>query len=305
MIEVIRNCPICGGENIKKIVEQDDVCYRDGQVFSVSECLDCSLLFLDKRPPENEIGKYYDFDYQPFDSNYNYLSELFISWRTKNELKQFAKHNSKIENVLDIGCANGAYLKKLKKYSSYLSFTGVDINVPTIEKSKGSDEINFLSGNILQTELPSNHFDLVVMNHVIEHVYEPRKVLDKIYSLLRPGGLLLIKTPNFLSIERLIFGKNWYPYEIPRHIFIFSKRSVEKILDGSGYEVLSVKYEKTPNNIILSINNWLLRKNPNSKLAKLFSINNYFLLVLFLPISIILGLTKQSGRIVLLAQKKK
>ena len=64
---------------------------------------------------------------------------------------------------------------------------------------------------------PDGVFDAVIMRHVVEHFHSPRSVLKRSADHLRPGGLIFISTPNFDSLDRRVFGANWYDYDTPRH----------------------------------------------------------------------------------------
>ena len=141
------------------------------------------------------------------------------------------------------------------------------------------------------------------MNHVLEHLYNPLETLKEVHRILRPRGLLLVRTPDSDVIERKLFGKYWSPYEAPRHIILFSKSILRKILSSLDFRFIEVSNEKSPNNIILSIKNYLIDKELSKKIINFFSINNYLLLMLFLPFSFLLGLFRQSGRLTLICYK--
>ena len=104
-MEKLSHCPICHGENIKFVLRTRDFSDSKDEFFVFSECRDCGIFFLSKRPLKEEAGKYYHQNYQPYAVRYNYLTELFIKWRTLREIDVFKKLNKNIKEVLEIGCS--------------------------------------------------------------------------------------------------------------------------------------------------------------------------------------------------------
>ena len=84
-------------------------------------------------------------------------------------------------------------------------------------------------------ELAGESFDAVVMNHVIEHVHDPVELLVEARRLLKQDGVLVLITPNAESQEHRIFGASWYSLDPPRHLHIFSPRSLSKLARLSGF----------------------------------------------------------------------
>jgi SAM-dependent methyltransferase len=85
-------------------------------------------------------------------------------------------------------------------------------------------------------------FDLVTLVHVVEHLPDPRATLEAAVRLLRPGGTLVLVTPNFGSLDSRLHRDDWFPLDPPRHLFLFSPASIRRCveaLDGalSGMEV--------------------------------------------------------------------
>ena len=246
-------------------------------------CASCGVVFLSTRPTEQEIGQYYAKDYQPYLGQYLPIVEKMIARRTKKEIAQFNKLNAHIENVLEVGCSYGSYLNDLKRFGTYKSFTGVEMDAECCRKASDLFGLQVLNGTLETVKFDSERFDLVVMNHVIEHVYHPVETLEEIRRIMKPGGLLMIKTPNTRTVEKTVFGRYWLPYEAPRHVTIFSLKTLRKVLEQRGFKIVKVYFEKTPNNIILSIKNYLIEKKSPKRTIDFFSLNNPLLLALFTP----------------------
>ena len=298
----ISRCPICNSVHFSLLISTMDFSSVKNEKFSYAQCSDCGVYFLFNRPTEDEIGNYYDRDYQPYVSWYNFLTEKFISYRTKKEVRLFGKLNKGAKKLLDVGCSWGKYIKDMHDYGGF-SVIGVEFNKKMCSVGQNKLGLDIRHGNLIEQKFDDNSFDIIVLSHVIEHLYNPKEVIKEIYRILSLNGLVFIKTPNINTFERRIFAKYWFPFEAPRHTVLFNKKNLCLLLSRNSFVIRKVIYEKTPNNIILSIKNYFIDKKYPKLIVNFFNLNNYLLLVLLTPISFLLGLLKTSGRIVVLAQK--
>ena len=137
-----------------------------------------------------------------------------------------------ISTVLDVGCSNGVFLDLFAGSETW-----------GVEPSDSGEVAKMKGHKILKTafekaELPKNYFDLVIMNHVLEHLDNPTMVLAKAYKLLQPNGILFVDVPNAGGLGSKILGKHW-PYLLPKeHKSQFTKESLGKLLKETGFEVL-------------------------------------------------------------------
>ncbi len=113
--------------------------------------------------------------------------------------------NLKEGRVLDVGCGNGFFLRNLQQKldSSALELQGVDFSNFEIERAKKDPRhsgIGFTQANAEKgLDFPEGHFDVVFSGEVIEHLYDPDTFLDQIFRILKPGGMVILTTPNLLS----------------------------------------------------------------------------------------------------------
>lgn len=300
-MEKLKECILCGNKTFIPLYKVQDWSIQSSENFLYSVCKRCGVVFLSTRPLRKDINKYYRSDYQPYQSTYLSLVEKLILFRTKREIILFRKYKPDALNVLEVGASFGKYLYDLKQFGGF-QVMGIEISSKMCKEGKKRYNIPYFKGDLLDFHCPSETFDVVVMNHVIEHLYEPDKTLTKIFKILAPRGLFLIKTPNVASSERSFFRKYWMPFEAPRHTVLFSGENIKVVLEKYGFKVISIAYEKTPNNIILSLKNYFIDRGKR-KLAEYFNLNNYLLLVIFFPLGFLLGLLRTSGRMVILAQR--
>lgn len=90
-------------------------------------------------------------------------------------------------------------------------------------------------GSLESLALEAASYDAVVLNHVIEHVRDPLALLGSSHHLLKPGGILMVVTPNVESIGHLVFRANWLALDPPRHLCLFTQRALIKAAGKAGF----------------------------------------------------------------------
>ncbi len=137
--------------------------------------------------------------------------------------------------LLDIGCGKGEFLSQMKDLGWQVMGVEPDAEAARIAQEKF--QIPVLSGTLLENDIPNNYFDIVTMQHVIEHLHNPIETLNRIFHILKPGGKLVILTPNINSLVQVLMKKSWYPWDPPRHLLLFSPRSLKKVVRQVGFDI--------------------------------------------------------------------
>lgn len=205
---------------------------------------------------------------------YNYSLDYSISYPRIRWLYQFLKRVSffyfkrvyyripywtKEGRALDFGCGRGAYLLMLRE----LGWSVVGFDIAKAQSKHLSDRnIPVAIGSIDSSNYENNSFDIATLWHSLEHTHQPLKVLKKIYKLLKKGSLIYVEVPNNESFARYLFQENWFPWEIPRHLYHFSPRTLKKMLLKAGFEEVKINHlcKKT---IMKSFFYWLEGRNIN------------------------------------------
>lgn len=142
--------------------------------------------------------------------------------------------------VLDVGCGNGQTLRNL----SAKGWEGFGIE--TDEEAAGQARRNGANVDCVNiSELAEGEFDAIVLNHVIEHIPEPRSCAQEILARLKPGGRLVIVTPNRSSLLLKLFAGAWRGLEAPRHLFIYSRSALINLLSDEGFETEAAFFPRT------------------------------------------------------------
>lgn len=137
--------------------------------------------------------------------------------------------------LLDVGCGGGRFLNRMKR--SGWQVEGTDFDEQAAQKVSARYGIKIHAGDLAQCALPANSFDAVTLSQTIEHLYDPKSALRECLRILKPGGLLVMTTPNVTSLGATEFGAFWRGWEPPRHLHLFSVESLRRLTQGAGFDV--------------------------------------------------------------------
>ena len=143
--------------------------------------------------------------------------------------------------ALEIGCGGGAYLLALREQGWEVH--GVELSPDLAQHAR--EELGFDvrtgSAETALVEFPDDHFDLVAMWHVIEHLSDPSAVLAEIRRVLKPGGRLIMELPNFAGLSRFVLRTYWMALDLPRHLYHFTPETLQAMLARAGLRVVAVQ----------------------------------------------------------------
>lgn len=269
--EVVDKCPVClGTSGSKKFMVRDRLIIRPDS-FSLVRCLDCGLYYLSKRPTKDNIKLYYPDVYEPYNINKH---DFYVDLQERLMKAYFKRGKSTVDSlmgllytriygdfpvlnknnprVLDIGCGNGLFINSLKKNG--WDVYGIDISEKSVNFARNTLNLkNVKQGDVENISYPKSFFDVIVMNHVIEHVYDPNKLFLNASKILKPDGIMIVTTPNIRSINFSIFGQDWFPLETPRHLTLFSPQSMTKLAKNSGLKIVKIFSDKSSHALQRSI----------------------------------------------------
>jgi len=140
--------------------------------------------------------------------------------------------------LLDVGCGAGEYLDVMRELGWETS--GVEPNESAARAASESGHI-LHHGVLTGAPFSPRSFDVVRMWHTLEHLPDPLADLRTAAALLRPGGHLVLGTPNSAGLAAGIFGRYWFHLDAPRHLCIFSTRAVERRLGEVGLSEIRVQ----------------------------------------------------------------
>ena len=165
-----------------------------------------------------------------FDKVYQAVKNITL----KRKLKFINSFNTKSKKVLDVGAGTGDFLKVCKMNSWEIFGSEPDSGARNIAAKKGVNLEKDLS------KFQNQQFDVITLWHVLEHVENLQEYITTLKSLLTENGRLIIAVPNFKSYDAIMYKEFWAAFDVPRHLWHFSKTSISKLF---SYE--NMKVEKT------------------------------------------------------------
>ena len=208
------------------------------EIFELHHNPEYDLLITFPKPSIEKLPSYYDSeDYISHTDGKRTLFErmyhLIKNIALKNKVKLINAQSEK-GTLLDIGAGTGDFLVGAKKEGWQTTGIEPSEKAKAIAISKG---VNF-SDNL--SELESNSFDVITMWHVLEHVPNLEEYIIELKRLLKPTGTIVIAVPNFKSFNAQYYGKFWAAYDVPRHIWHFSKTAIEKLFSEKELRLVDV-----------------------------------------------------------------
>lgn len=143
--------------------------------------------------------------------------------------------------ILDIGCSSGSFLKSAKKLG--FNVEGVE-PAPAAVATARSFGFNVYEGGAEHKDIPRDYFNALTSFEVIEHLSNPKQLLEQCKDILKPGGILMIGTGNTDSWTQKIMGNKWEYYDISKHgghISFFTPHSIKLLAKNVGFKVVNIK----------------------------------------------------------------
>lgn len=211
-------CALCGSKKFDEIIKTES--------WSIIKCINCGLAKTKNFSKLNYKKYHRDEDYEKFESHFRNIFR-----KRYNIISEFRNKPGKI---LDIGASTGTLLSIFKK-------NGWEVwGIEPSGSSKGAKEkgIKVINSTLERAKLPKDYFDVIVMNHVLEHMDNPLTALKKLKPSIKESGILFIDVPNFDSLPSKVLKQNW-PLLIPQeHIHHFTRKTISELLSRAGYRVV-------------------------------------------------------------------
>ena len=200
---------------------------------------DLQLLKTSPQPSLENLPKYYESeDYISHTDSKRSLFEkmyqIIKSYSVNKKVGLINQYHSQKGKLLDIGAGTGDFLSIAKKAG--WEITGIEPN----QKAKSiaiAKNVNFAEN---LESLPSQSFDVITMWHVLEHVPDIENQIKTLKRLIKPNGTIIIAVPNYKSFDAKYYGSFWAAYDVPRHLWHFSKTAIEKLFAKEDLKLIKV-----------------------------------------------------------------
>ena len=203
---------------------------RFDNLYSFVKCKNCQLITQYPPSTEDEMVEHYN-ENTLYQGSENYsgikkqIHEFGLNKRVKVSIRK--KQNGLL---LDIGCGSGSFIKYVAQHTQF-KVMGTEVNKKQVDRLQKTDAFPILLGDISQLSLPSDHFDVITLWDVIEHVPDPISMLTEINKIIKPDGLVVIRVPNGNSLNSKLFGKYWAGIDAPRHYYVFTNETLSMLFN--------------------------------------------------------------------------
>ncbi len=289
-------CPVCGSAG-EFAFKARDLQFDGDAYYDYARCMECQAEYQTPTPSAEQIQAFYPQEYDCYEPlprlkprsvteritlNACYCYELEPQgWWVAllGRLIGLFRYSDSIPfrsggKALDVGCGSGKFVRSMGQLG--WDAIGVDFSAQAVKVGRDAG-LDIRQGTIAEAGFASESFDLVTARHVIEHIPQPVPWLQELRRVLKPGGLLSLRTPNTAALARPWFGRNWFPDEIPRHLVLFNPRNLHLLLTSQGFERIRIRTYTTPK---FFLNSWDYRagnrgkpsrkKNLHRTLAKIY-----------------------------------
>ncbi len=225
---MIRRCFLCENSNWQLIYQL--------KTKAVYRCRRCGRFI---SPPDNQY--HYDDQYyrnSPYPDNQKLNQPYFL-----HKLNQIKSSTGKKKLViLDVGCGWGEFLAVLKQRQ--INYLGIDTAAEAIKtcRAKGLNCRQADAGALARSQ--PHHYSAVTCFQVIEHLPDPFPLLKAVKTLLKPGGKLILTTPNNDSPLRKVLGRRWSVYNTDSHFVFYNKKTIRLLLTKAGFRRIQVKIDR-------------------------------------------------------------
>lgn len=240
------HCDLCGENQLVVLFWAYDRRFETSKErFAVLRCQSCGIGQTYPRPATDQLREFYPEVYHPTKDPPKRYYKKYIERFQKDKV---AKLKRLVSNgkILDVGCGVGYFLKEANE-AGYEAM-GIEISEVAVSTGRRRLRVNILCGDFITHPFDDRSFDVVTLWHTFEHLADPRTALEKIRTVLRPQGLLVIGVPNLSSFQARLFKSRWYHLDVPRHLFHYSPVSLVRLVEEHGFCVSRIDHYSREHN---------------------------------------------------------
>jgi len=281
--EILTECPQCGSRDFRLWrLGKDLLLGASGLHFPYMRCANCDLIFLSERPTTESIGMFYPENYHPYSKPVQFDTSLkersaperlfegveirlvenlrkrlmkFLERKYPDDvipaMQRFSRTPRRGALLLDFGCGSSWMLNRFRELK--WATIGMDFNETIVEQVRKDGHRGILVCNEGWAEIDDGSVDAVRMNHVLEHLYDPRPTLSNLLAKMTAGGRIHIAVPNPRGLSALLFRSKWFSLEAPRHVMLYSPKGLGKLLSDTGFVDVKVFHERTSKDLARSL----------------------------------------------------
>ncbi len=263
------SCPICAAP-ARYDFSGRDLMFDLHQPFDYYRCTGCGLIFMHPMPDAKTIAGFYPPTYDIYEDDdkpvksgiwkrailrarlgYAHLDGgPLIALGALGALPETTPHWVPGGRLLDVGCGNGRFLRSMRVLG--WNVQGVELSADGVRVCRKAD-LPVHHGDVVSAALTAESFDVITVRHVIEHIPEPRPFMRELVRVLKPGGRLIMETPNSQALGRAWLSVNWFANEIPRHLYLYHSGNLQRLAADYGLHCESLRLSTSPKILLNSL----------------------------------------------------
>ena len=222
-------CPVCGSD-------RREFPFHLRDPYRVARCADCGVHYLYPRLPESAMqeayreSSYYEGGACGYADTSYIAQESALRATFKRLLDNLAKEGLTGGDLLEVGCGYGYLLDEAAFF--FDRRVGTDFSAEAVEIARATGA-EVLVGGIEQLS-PQRKFDCIVATQVIEHVYQPLTFVKQLASHAKPGGHVVVATPDIGGVLRKAMGRTWPSFKVPEHVIYLNFRTLSALMREAG-----------------------------------------------------------------------
>lgn len=304
------SCSVCGSSNYGLLYQIPDINLgTTTDIFNYVKCGNCGFVFQNPQLTPEELSKYYPDTYSCYqsidrDSTKSLVNRELVNFGFRKRWNFIISEFSS-GKLLDIGCATGNFLYYGINNKNWDLF-GLDINNRAVEIAK-SRGLKAFQGSITDHPFNNNEFDVITLWDVLEHLHNPRESLFKIKNILRDGGIIIIRIPRMDSWDYGVFHQYWHGFEAPRHLSVFSKQTITRMLEEMGLKIIRTSSEYgSYMAFVIDVRFWLLSNGKSRTRVKQIEkyLYNPIIRLILSPIFAVIGKIFRGPALTVVARKE-
>jgi SAM-dependent methyltransferase len=233
-------CNLCGSDRTRPFLTRAD--RFNGEVFQFVSCAQCGLIYINPRPTQTELARYYPANYEAYRSS-EYPDLAVEKWDVRRaldiQLNFVEKFIPRQGHLLDVGCATGNFMRAARKRG--WEVRGIELIEPAAHIAQERYGLNVEIGSLETVGWFDACFNVITLWDVLEHLPDPKNALNRCHNLLAPDGVLIFSIPNLKSFDRYLFQQVWIGWDAPRQFNMFSEITIKRLFELTGFQLLEQK----------------------------------------------------------------
>lgn len=325
IIKTDHECDLCHSKNHRYLFSNQDRLFPNimGN-YNILRCENCGLIFL-VQPSADELSKHYPKEEYSVYNESGKISDLrkgfflmenlyhYTTWKKKESIiykllnilfipcRSFFRTSKVLEggNYLDVGCGMGYFPMIMKN----MGMESYGVEPGEFDRKMSVDyNLKIFNGTLDEAKYKDNFFDVITLNHVMEHVDKPMEMMTELNRILKNEGYLIIGVPVSDSLAFKLFGRFWSNLDTPRHLFTFSTGNLRQYAEKNGFKVERIRYNSRPDGQFLNSTRYVM-EHLTSKTYNPLIVYNIFLNLLLLPFTSLLNLLKLGDQCEIILKK--